>query len=226
MTNSRADLLFISYPNSTLHLTGGGGTNPPVTIGYYIVGNSSPLTVSGLTVGFIASKTLTDLGRSLSLTNVTLVPFGWQVYAQDNAGGLVTIRNSFINELGAFQNSNVKVANSTLQLALLAAAAPTSQVLVDGSQIWSNVVEAVGGGHMTIQNSTIHGNFFSSSGCSGGKCSTITLTNHVTEANNGTQPTCSGVNIFKPDGTPNCNPQNPLQASSTFITSGGGITNR
>jgi hypothetical protein len=239
ITNSKSALGFNSLPNSTLNLTGSGGTNPTVVIGYFIINNPSPMTVSGLAVGLVASKTLNDLGRTLSLKNVNLGEFGWQIYCQNNSGGLVTIKNSFVNELGGFQNSNIRVESSTLQLADLAAAAPTSQIVVDKSDIWSHSVQATNGGSLTIENSTIHGNLFTSSGCNAGHCSTITLTTHVTEANNGTQPTCLGANwlgndntpqaaanMFQPDGTPNCDPLNPLQAPSRFVTSNGGVINK
>ena len=182
------------------------------------------MTVSDLAVGQVASKMLNDLGRTLTLTNVNLGFFAWQIYCENNSG-LVTIQNSVVNEIGALQNSNVQVINSTLQLGDLASAAPGSQLLVNNSDVWNHVVQAMNGGNLTIENSTIHGNYFTASGCTGADCSTIALTND-TEENNGTQSTCSGNNIFQANGIPNCDPLNPLEAPSTYVTSNGGVINK
>jgi hypothetical protein len=243
INNRRSGLGLNSVPHSTLIFTG-GGKNPNVTIGYMIMDNPAPMTVSGLRVGFVADKTLNDLGRRLTLKNVQLAQFGGQIYCRGNSGGLITIEDSFVNELGGLRDSNVKIVNFTLQLADVAAISPTAHVLVDHTEIWSHSVQATAGGSITIENSTLHGNLFTAAGCNGRHCSTLTLTN-VTEANNSTQPTCSTTDlskddgtkaaspgapppapIFRPDGTPRCDPLNPLQAPSRYINADGGVINK
>lgn len=163
----------------------------------------------------------------LTLNNVNLGPLAWQIYVGSGPVPVnAQISNSALNEVGVIAG-HLDITNSKLQWGELDPAGPAAVINVQGSDIWSHQIQASNNGKITIQNSTIHGNLFTASGCKGGACSTITLTN-VTEAKNGTQSSCSGnINtMVQADGTPICNPLNPPQATSTFTASNGGIINR
>ena len=159
---------------------------------------TGPVTLSQLPLGIVGAGTPFSLTfpwssqPQLTLNNVKSrsACLGRFTLAGGPAPVNAQISNSAINEIGVVAG-NVTVTNSTLQLGELDPVGPKSVMNIQGSDIWSYIVQAVSGGQITIQNSTIHGNLFSANGCNSGICSAITLTN-VTEAKNGTQSSCSG----------------------------------
>ncbi|MFZ3326415.1 MAG: CARDB domain-containing protein [Methylocella sp.] len=236
VTNAKPGLAINSHANSNWTIIGANTGQKEVTISLDLDPPTAPtslVTLNQLPLGIVGAGTPFSFTfpwssqPQLTLNNVNLGPLAWQIYIGSGPGPVnARISNSAINEIGVIAG-NLNVINSTLQLAELDPVGKLSVINVQGSDIWSHIIQASNGGTITIQNSTIHGNLFTSSGCQAGVCSIITLTN-VTEAKNGTQSSCSGnINsIIQPNGTPLCNPLNPLQSTSTFTTSNGGIINR
>jgi hypothetical protein len=236
VTDAKPGLGIESHANSNWTITGANTGQKEVTISLHLDPPTAPtslVSLSDLPLGIVGAGTPFSFTfpwssqPQLTLNNVILGPLGWQIYVGSGPAPVnAQISNSAINEIGVIAG-HLDVINSTLQLAELDPVGPASVINVQGSDIWSHIIHANIGGKITIQNSTIHGNLFTSSGCKAGVCSIITLTN-VTEAKNGTQSFCSGnINdIITPNGTPLCNSLNPLQAASTFTTFSGGIINR
>jgi CARDB len=236
VTDAQPGIGIDSHANSNWTIIGANTGQKEVTISLDLDPLTAPtslVTLNQLPLGIVGAGTPFSLTfpwsskPQLTLNNVNLGPLAWQIYIGSGPGPVnAQISNSAINEIGVIAG-NLNVMNSTFQLAELDAAGPASVINVQGSNIWSHIIQASSGGNININNSTIHGNLFTSSGCQAGICSIITLTN-VTEAKNGTQSSCSGNinNIIQPNGTPLCNPLNPLQSTSTFTTSNGGIINR
>ncbi len=236
VTNARPGIAIESHAGSNWTITGANIGQKEATISLNLDPLTAPtslLTLSQLPLGIVGAGTPFSLTfpwssqPQLTLNNVNLGPLAWQIYIGSGPAPVnAQISNSAINEIGVIAG-NLSVINSTLQWGELDPIGRTSVINVQGSDIWGHNIQAGGGGAITIQNSTIHGNLFASSGCQAGVCSVITLTN-VTEAKNGTQSSCTGdINtLIQPNGTPLCDPLNPLQATSTFTTSNGGIINR
>jgi hypothetical protein len=141
---------------TALTINGHGAHAPAtgeLTIAYFV--SNSHETLDGLTAG-VQHRTVSD---RLTLNNVHLRPFAWQIYADDNAD--ITIRNSVINEIGVFgRNARVFVERSVLQLAVLAALAPDSSLTIEASEIWNQAVEVSNQAQVTIRHSQIHGTLF------------------------------------------------------------------
>lgn len=181
----------------------GHGTSAPLTgelkIGYFVENATENLV--GLDVG-IQNKIISP---RLKLTDVQMGPIAWQIYP--GAGSTVNIINSKINEIGiSGQNSIVTVTNSILQLAVLAAMAPGSQLNITNSQIWNQMIQAANGGQVQITSSPIYGTLFFSSSAS----STIAIYNSSFNNN----PTgCTQSNMINiSTGQPQCNPFRPSGA--------------
>lgn len=236
VTDANPGLAIDSHANSNWTIIGANTGQKEVTISIDLdplTAPTSPVTLSRLPLGIVGAGTPFSLTfpwssqPQLTLNNVNLGPLAWQIYVGSGPIPVnAQISNSAINEIGVIAGT-LNVINSTFQWGDLDPVGPTAVINVQGSDIWSHIIQASGGGNIAITNSTIHGNLFNSSGCQAGVCSIITLTN-VTEAKNGTQLSCSGnINILIPsNGTPICDPLNPLQSTSTFTTSHGGIINR
>jgi len=213
-----------SHPNSTLTVNGNMSRSmnyANVVFGYYVENSTAPVVIDGLTVGGFVTKKFTDQGRNLTLNNVYINPFAWQVYVAQSNGFPVSITNSTINELAAFTNGIVNISDSTLQLAVTGAVGPGSKMAINNTQIWSGTILDIYGGKMNITNSHIHGNYISASGVG----SNITMTN-VIESRNGISPqSCAPVGGYPPNnnGVPLCNPFNPLYQCSQ-VTAAGGAT--
>ena len=236
VTDAQPGLSIESHAGSNWTIVGANVLKKEVGISLNLDPATAPtslVTLSQLPLGIVGAGTPYSLTfpwssqPQLTLNNVNLGPLAWQIYVGSGPAPVnAQISNSAINEIGVIAG-NLTVTNSTLQLAELDPVGPKSVMNIQGSYIWNHIVQASSGGQVTIQNSTIHGNLFSANGCNSGICSAITLTS-VTEAKNGTQSTCSGdiTNIIQPNGTPLCDPLNPLQGTSTFTTSSGGVINR
>jgi hypothetical protein len=161
--------------------------------------------------------------RLLQLTNVYLNPFTWQIYCAYN-NALVTIKNSLINELGVFTNGNCAVVNSVFQYAVLGAEAAGAKLSISDSQIWSQVIQAANGGHVTLNNTEVHGNLVSSSGA--GSKITIVSTNDLHNGNSTIQNCNSNPTTgFPPNqnGIPLCSPFYTLHRCAQYTNSSGGI---
>jgi hypothetical protein len=221
MSASTCRLGLNSYPHSTMIVYGNGtaGKNDvDLVFGYFVSNNTSTVSIDSLTVGANITRRFTDQGRNFSLNHVNLNPLSWQVYVSQSNGFPVTITNSKINEIAAFTNGLVNISNSTLQLAVTGAMSPGSQMNITSTQIWSQAILAQNGGRMSITSSQIHGNYVSALGSG----SQIGMTS-VTDYRNGSSVTCS--NPVAMDGTPVCNPMNPLrQCAKEYAQSGGVVT--
>jgi hypothetical protein len=236
VTSAQPAIDIESHAGSNWTITGANIGQKEATISLNLDPVTAPtslVTLSQLPLGIVGAGTPFSLTfpwssqPQLTLNNVNLGPLAWQIYIGSGPAPVnAQISNSAINEIGVIAG-NLTVTNSTLQWGELDPVGPASVINVQGSNIWNHNIQASGGGTITINNSTIHGNLFTSSGCQAGICSVITLTN-VTEAKNGTQSSCTGsINtLIQPNGTPLCDPLNPLQAASTFTTSNGGIINQ
>ena len=222
-SSSQGRLGFNSFPNSSVVVNGRGpaGTRDvdPV-FGYFVVDNTSPVAIRGLTGGADVTRVFTDQGRRLQLNHVNLGPFAWQVYVSRSNGFPVAVTDSKINEIAALDGGLVEVSNCVLQLAVAGAFGAGSRMSISATHVWSQAVQAVGGGRIEIANGQLHGNFVSAEGAG----SSITMTN-VGESRNAVPPeTCAPVAGVPPqtDGVPLCNPLNPLYACSQFSTKDGG----
>lgn len=222
-SSSRGRLGFNSHPNSNLVVNGQGAagtSDADLVFGYYVENNRSPVSLHGLTGGVDITREFSDQGRNLQLNHVNLGPFAWQVYVSRSNGFPVTVTNSKINEIAALGGGIVNISTCVLQLAVAGAFGPGSYMSILGTQIWSQAVQAQGGGRVDIGNSQLHGNFVSAEGAG----SRITMTN-VPEGRNAVAPaSCAPVGGVPPnaDGVPLCNPFNPLYQCSQFSTKDGG----
>ncbi len=178
--------------------------------------NTSAVTINSLTVGS-TTRQFTDQGRNLSLNNVNLNPLSWQVYVSQSNGYPVTVSNSKINEIAAYTNGLVNISNSTLQLATTGAVGPGSQMNITGSQIWSSAILAENGGHTSITTSQIHGSYISATG-SGSRISMSSATDYRNGSSSASCP-----NPVGPNGTPVCNPFNPLGQCAKASPQNGGV---
>lgn len=222
MTNSQSRIGVASYPNSSATVIGtGSGNDAKMQISYYVQDNTGPVTINSLPVNGVVNYTLTDQGRLLRLTNVTMGIFGWHVYVKNSNGYVTTVNNSFINEAAVLSPGGLlDIVNSTMQYAALVSAGAGSIVNVSGSQIWSNQVAAQVGGHLNITGSTIHGNQIFGYGPGANVNFTTT-----TDARNGTLTSCPGDPPPHNGASPLCNPGTPLQACATVSqVSGGTVT--
>lgn len=190
-------------PGSSLTING-RGARAPVTgelkIAYFVVGGNETLQ------GFNAGLQNRQVSDRLTLNDVQLGPIAWQMYAGDDAN--LTITGSTINEVGIFgKNAVVKVEDSILQLAVLAALGPGSTLEIRDSESWNQSIEAANNAKVTISNSSIYGSLLhardpaSVIAISGGAfhenptgCTQNTMVNISTG-----QPKC---NPFRPPGLP------------------------
>ncbi len=94
-----------SYPNSTMIVNGNGSPNSArTTFGYYIQDHTAPVTINSLPLSGAYTQTFTGQGRLISLNNVYIGPFTWQVYIRNSNGHVTTFNNCIINEAAAFTN--------------------------------------------------------------------------------------------------------------------------
>lgn len=200
ITDAQPGLGVQVMPGIILAISGQGHpATGELTIGYFVVGKTE--TLSHLQVGLQN----TVVGDRLTLNNVHLGPFAWQIYVGD--GGNLEINESVINEIGIFGNGHVTVNRSVLQLAVLAALGPGSTLDVEHSQVWNQEILAASDAQITLTNSDIHGSLIharspeSSITIKGGSfqenpmdCTLPTGVDFVTG-----QPTC---NPFRAPGSP------------------------
>jgi hypothetical protein len=222
MNASQCRLGLNSYPNSTMIVNGhgtSGANDVSLVFGYYVMNNTSPVSINSLTVGTSTTRQFTDQGRNLSLNHVNMNPLSWQVYVSQSNGYPVTVSNSEINEIAAFTDGLVNISNSTLQLATTGAVGPGSQMNIAGSQIWSSDILAENGGHTSITSSQIHGNYILATG-SGSQVSMSSVTD---DRNGSSSASCTTPVVL--NGTPVCNPFNPLgQCATKNVQNGGTVT--
>ena len=223
MVASHIRLGLNSHPGSTMIVNGNGlaGANDAdLVFGYYIENNTGPVTLTGVDVGSNITRQFTDQGRNLSLHNVNLNPFTWQVYVSQSNGFPVTVSNSIVNEIAALTNGLLNISDCVLQLAVTEAGGAGSQMNITGTQIWSQAILAANGGQMNIGTSHFHGNFISA-----GPGSSITITDSVEDRNATPSTSCTSIDGYPPNtnGVPLCNPFNPLGQCSQVTTKGNGV---
>ena len=225
ISSSRGRLGLNSHPDSNLIVNGrgaAGANDVDVVFGYYVENSTGPVSINGLNVDGDITEQFTDQGRNFQLNHVNLGPFSWQVYVSESNHFPVSISNSKINEIGVLTNGLVDLSNSVLQLAVTEAGGPGSSMNISNTEIWSQSIQAVDGGQLTISDSILHGNFIAASGAG----SSIVM-NDVGEGRNGIPPqSCAPVDGFPPnnDGVPLCNPFNPLYQCSQVVPPTGGAT--
>ena len=133
----------------------------PMQVGYYFTDVTTPETLTGLKGG-LQTRTLRNQGRVLTLENVQLPPYGWQVYCANEGIELakvapVTITDSLVNELAAFKNGRFEVAHMQFAFAALAAVGSSSMVHVRDSVINSHTIMGNSDGIVKVEDSEIHG---------------------------------------------------------------------
>lgn len=228
--NSKYRLGLGSYSGSTLTVVGGGAgstTDINVVFGYYVVNNTTPVTIASLPVGSDVSTTVGS-DRTLTLTHLNMNPFSWQVYASntvsDPVNRLVTISDSIVNEVGALSKGNIKILRGTNQLAAFGAFGGVgSSITTVDTDIWNLDIIAKNGATVNLQGTTkLHGNPVISVGTG----SNITIDGTVVDNCNGasTQTNCTPVGGYPPNagGVPLCNSAMTLHQSATYTTSAGG----
>lgn len=140
-----------SHEGSLVTINGQGWpSNGELRISYDV--ESGTKTLGNLGVGL--QNINMESGR-LVLNNVQLGLVAWQVYAIGNQ--MLTISNSVLNEVGASANGHVQVNDSILQFAGATALGTNSTVDIARSQIYSQTIEAMQNGVVTIRDSAIYG---------------------------------------------------------------------
>ena len=146
-----------SEPRSKLTVNGHGRpASGELAIGYFAGAGTE--TLSGLAVG-LQNKTI---GDRLTLNNVQMFPYGWQIYVNDNE--LLRIEESMVNEVVIFGNGHIEIEDSTLQFAVLGALGKGGTMDVRNSEIWSQSVEADHDVRITLTDCSIHGSLLHSRG--------------------------------------------------------------
>ena len=181
---------------TALTINGNGGQAPPtgeLKIAYFVVNAYEVL--DGLKAG-VQNRTVSD---RLTLNDVQLGPIAWQIYAGDNAD--LTVTHSVINEIGIFgRGARVLVERSVLQLAVLAALAPDSSLMIDASEIWNQSVEVANQAQVTIRDSQIHGTLFHARHADSG------ISIHGGEFRDNPGSCVQGGMVDIATGQPRCNP--------------------
>ena len=143
-------------PGSALTINGNGARAPAtgeLKISYFVAGARE--TLDGLKAG-LQNR---EVSNRLTLNDVQLGPIAWQIYAGDDAD--LTIKDSTINEIGIFgRNAKVRVYDSVLQLAVLAALGPNSLLEIHDSDVWNQTIEVANQAKVAIAASNIHGTLF------------------------------------------------------------------
>lgn len=225
-TDTKVRMGVESHPGSNVTVNGSVGNQAEVVLGYYVENPTSPVTLDGLSVMTNLTRTFTDSGRTLTLNNLYLGPFSWQVYASGNAAHAVTITNSAVLELAVTPTTgtpgtiNLNCPNGVYQISGIVAGGPGAIINVTGCHIWADQLNAQSGGKINIINSTIHGNNVVARGAG----SAITFTGSA-DAKNGvpSQTGCvPGVDtIVAAGGVPLCNPRRPLHGCASYSASLG-----
>ena len=156
----------------------------------------------------------------LDLENVTLPPYGWQIYSQNEgvaAGNMapVTVTDSLINEMGAMKQGWFEAEHVHFAFAVLGAVGAGSRVHVRDSIINSHTIMGDNDGVVKIEDSQIYGTRVQAIAHS-----------RVLLLNTALLPNIPGPNCadIVPDGKPRtlCNPHNP-EPDVDFVTQGQGI---
>ena len=213
--NGNAGFPVISTPGSKVTVK-----NSHAGIGYEFTNVTSPETINGLKGSGPQSGNYTNQGRVLDLENVTLPPYGWQIYSS-NEGIVpanlvpVTVTDSLINELGAMKQGWFEAEHVHFAFAVLGAVAAGSRVHVRDSIINSHTIMGDNDGVVKIEDSQIYG-------------SRVQAIAHsrVLLLNTALLPNVPGPNCadVPPNSKPRtrCNPYNP-EPDVDFITQGNGI---
>jgi hypothetical protein len=244
ITNSKANIIPESYPNSTLNIIGDGNSaDIPINISYYIVNNTGNSTLSNLPVngtfgGSWPNGTpvcVSDGGtaaRTLCFYQAVLPIFAWSIYPSSPSNGFsTTISGGKFNEVGVFCNTNggaamiVNLVGVVGQYAQLDAVSGNgcggATINVSGSsKLWNQGIIAQGGTTLNLDNTTtIHGNIL-----------TADSTSHINftggagavdgRNDSGSCTLSGGYPPVDGSGNPTCNPQNPLGACSQYLGSG------
>jgi hypothetical protein len=207
-----------SRPYSDVVIFGHGENGPDkgeLTVGYYILGTTTPETVSGLRPGYRPFRQLTHQGRNLELWNVKLTPTGWNVYVVNNPA-LVTVENSIVNEVTSERSGNVEVRNSVVQLSAIASNLGGSSMVIRDSHIFSQLILATGPADIELYDSFIHGSALEAK-----DGATIFISGGLLLPNGDGDP-CNEGNAIDDSGVPRCNPFLENGGLPTITTTGGG----
>lgn len=169
VSKGQASLSIESHPGSAVSIS-----NAYTGIAYNFDGNASSAEVSGLGIGDV-THTYTDLGRTLALRNVHVNM--WQLYGSSMRAP-VTVLDSKINEMGAFDDGRFIVTRSTFLFAVISAQGTGANISVSGSSIKSQMIQARDGGFVGIADSDIYGSLIQAAGGS-----RIALVNAALRAN-------------------------------------------
>jgi hypothetical protein len=214
--DANAGLGIDSFPRSNVTVK-----NRHLGLGYHFSNVTTPETVTGLKGGGPQTGTYRNQGRVLTLEDVSLPPYGWQVYSSNEGIPLesvapVTITDSLINELGASNQGRFEVSHVLFAFAALAAVGPHSRVHVRDSVINSHTIMGNSDGVVKIEDSEIYGSRVQAIGHS-----RILILNTALRMNE-PHATCA-PDYPAPDGsTPTrCNRHNPAREIE-FVASGQG----
>jgi hypothetical protein len=200
--NSSVRLVINSLPGSAVAVVGRGRGIPgygEVSIALTIIASQTPQVISGLRPGFQAYTRITSGGRNLILYNVELDPIGWHVYVSGGSG-LVTLRNSVLNEVAAFPGGQVQVEGSVLQWAVLGSTGVGSSLVVRDSQVFAQLIRGEGDGRLELYDSVVHGAAIEAL-----DQSSILVSGGLFVANGETTP-CDHLTGLTPSAIPRCNP--------------------
>jgi hypothetical protein len=181
---------------------------------------TSPETLTGLKGG-IQSGSFCNQDRVFNIEDAELPPYGWQIYSNNKGIPLasvapVTITDSLINEIGAFEQGRFEISHVQFAFAVIAAVGAKSRVHVRDSVINSQSIISNNDGVITIEDSEIFGALLQATGRS--QIFVLNTTLRTNERN----PKC--VPLFPPmqGSLPNaCNPYNPAREVH-FVTTGEG----
>ncbi len=193
-----------SYPGSEVTID---DNEQPLTIGYFVVNPTAPITLSGLPVGSLpVTMTMTDQERTLTLRDVRLSVIPWQLYVRNDSPDMptVTIRDSTVNELGGHRFATIEADNVSFQWAVLAAVDNSSLTIRD-SVIDSQAVQSLSGSTVMIIDSELWGTQFTAAGPS--RVFILNSPLHPNDCHPGCTPYCLG-DVCNPFGlaTPEADP--------------------
>lgn len=221
--DSSVVLGILSRQGSSVTINGQGTSAPEhgeLTIGYIIENDEQ--TLDGLPVGIQNIELGVDPAdptlAQLKLNDVNLGLLAWQIYAFH--GAEVQVKNSILNEVGAFQGSQINVSDSHLQLAAVGAFGEGSEINISNSDVHSQSVLAQTGGHILIDTSNIYGSVMQTDEFDSGTGVLSVIDVNLGEflPNGDPNEVCNLFDlstVLFPDGTVICNP---------FVISGDQVT--
>jgi hypothetical protein len=160
VVNGTANFNVSSFPFSNVTLKENGR---PVTLAYYFIDVSAPELLTGLSISK-QTAAYQNQGRTLTLDNADLGPFGWQIYVGNpnlpaTSRQIVQVADSVVNELAALPYGKVEALRTNFQFAVIDAAGPGSSVTIRHSVINSQSIIGTADGVVLIEDSDIHGSF-------------------------------------------------------------------